>query len=288
MRAGPLDSPHGQDREAARRGRAHRRGSDRGASAAPCGVADAGRRRRGREATRQGQADRPGTARHPDGSGLVRGDRSVRGASGARLRDGGQAAAGRRHRDRLRHDRRPQGVRRVAGLHGLRRLDGRGARPEGLQGDGPRAADRRAVHPDQRLGRRADPGGRGEPRRLRLHLRAQRARQRRDPADQRDHGAVRRRRRLLPRDHRLHLHGEGDLAHVHHRPRRDQDRHRRGRHDGGAGRRDDPRDPVGRGLVRRRGRRGRAACACATCCRSCRRTTSRTRRRTPRPTIPSA
>ena len=39
----------------------------------------------------------------------------------------------------------------------------------------------------------------------------------RDPADQRDHGPVRRRRRLLPRDHRLHLHGEGDLAHVHHR-----------------------------------------------------------------------
>ena len=32
------------------------------------------------------------------------------------------------------------------------------------------------VHPDQRLGRRADPGGRREPRGLRLHLRAERAR----------------------------------------------------------------------------------------------------------------
>ena len=48
----------------------------------------------------------------------------------------------------------------------------------------------------------------------------------RDPADQRDHGAVRRRSRLLPRHHRLHLHGEGDLAHVHHRSRGDQVRHR--------------------------------------------------------------
>ena len=52
--------------------------------------------------------------------------------------------------------------------------------------------------------------------------------QRRDPADQPDHGPVRRRRRLLAGDDRLHLHGQGDLAHVHHRPRRDQDGHRRG------------------------------------------------------------
>ena len=48
----------------------------------------------------------------------------------------------------------------------------------------------------------------------------------RDPADQRDHGALRRRGGLLPRDHRLHLHGEGDLAHVHHRSRGDQVGHR--------------------------------------------------------------
>ena len=158
---------------------------------------------------------------------------------------------------RVRHDRRAQGVRRLAGLHRVRRFDGRGARTEGLQGDGPRTADRRALHPDQRLRRRADPGGRRVARRLRLHLRAQRARLGRDPADQRDHGPLRRRRRLLPRDHRLHLHGEGDLPHVHHRPRRDQDGDRRGRDDGGARRRDDPRDAVRRRLVRRRGRRGR-------------------------------
>jgi propionyl-CoA carboxylase beta chain len=34
------------------------------------------------------------------------------------------------------------------------------------------------------------------------------------------------RRGLLPRDHRLHRHGRPDLAHVHHRARRHQDRHR--------------------------------------------------------------
>ena len=39
----------------------------------------------------------------------------------------------------------------------------------------------------------------------------------RDPADQRDHGPLRGRRRLLARDDGLHLHGEGDVAHVHHR-----------------------------------------------------------------------
>ena len=48
----------------------------------------------------------------------------------------------------------------------------------------------------------------------------------RDPADQPDHGAVRRRGGLLAGDHRLHLHGQGDLAHVHHRARCGQDGHR--------------------------------------------------------------
>ena len=51
---------------------------------------------------------------------------------------------------------------------------------------------------------------------------------RRHPADLADHGPVRRRRRLLARDHRLHADGRGDLAHVHHRPGRDQDGDRRG------------------------------------------------------------
>ena len=95
-----------------------------------------------------------------------------------------QAAARRRRRHGLRHDRRAQGLRGVAGLHGLRRLDGRGRSPQKVCKVMDLAlADRRAVHPDQRLRRRADPGGRRVARRLRLHLRAQRARERRDPAD---------------------------------------------------------------------------------------------------------
>jgi hypothetical protein len=43
--------------------------------------------------------------------------------------------------------------------------------------------------------------------RLRRHLPAERAELRRHPADQRDHGPVRRRRRLFARHDRLHLHG---------------------------------------------------------------------------------
>ena len=50
---------------------------------------------------------------------------------------------------------------------------------------------------------------------------------RRPPALARD-GAVRRRRRLLARDDRLHPDGRGLVVHVHHRPRRGEDRHRRG------------------------------------------------------------
>ena len=84
---------------------------------------------------------------------------------------------------------------------------------------------------------------------------------RRDPADLADHGRERGRARLLPRAHRLRGDGRPDLAHVHHRPGRDQDRHRRGRRLRGARRR-----PHAQHQVR------------AT------RTTSATTRRTPSPT----
>ena len=77
---------------------------------------------------------------------------------------------------------------------------------------------------------------------------------RRDPADQPDHGPVRRRRGVLAGDHRLHLHGQGDLAHVHHRPRRDQDGHRRGSRLRGARRGDVAQHEVRRRAVRLRGR----------------------------------
>ena len=79
-----------------------------------------------------------------------------------------------------------------------------------------------------------------------------------------DHGPVRGRRRLLAGDDRLHLHGQGDLAHVHHRPRGDQDGHRRGGRVRGAGRRDDPQLEVRRRPLRRRGRGAAASRTSAT------------------------
>ena len=72
-------------------------------------------------------------------------------------------------------------------------------------------------------------------------------------------GAVRRRARLLPRAHRLHRDGRPDLAHVHHRSGRDQDRHRRGRDVRGPRRRAHAQHQVGQRPLhgRRRGRRPR-------------------------------
>ena len=156
-----------------------------------------------------------------------------------RLRHAEEPPVGRRGRHRPRHDRRPPRVRLLAGLHRLRRLARRGHGREDVQDHGPGGQDRLPGDRHQRLRRRADPGGRRLARRLRRRLPAQRQLLGRDPADQPDHGPVRGRRRLLARDHRLHLHGEGDLAHVHHRPRRDQDGHRRGGRLRGARRRDD-------------------------------------------------
>ena len=159
-------------------------------------------------------------------------------------------------------DPRPQGVRLLAGLHRLRRHALRGLRREDLQGDGPRAPVRLPGDRDQRLGRRAHPGRRRLPRRLRRDLLAKRAGLGRDPADQPGHGAVRRRRRLLARDDRLRPHDRGDLLHVHHRAGGGEDRHRRGGHVRGARRCLDPRREVGRrplhGPQRGGGARGRA------------------------------
>ena len=136
--------------------------------------------------------------------------------------------AGRRRRHRLRHDQRPAGVRLQPGLHRLRRRAVRGARREDLQGDGPGDEGRRAGDRPQRLGRRAHPGGRGLARRLCRRVPAQRDGLGRGAADQHDHGAVRRRRGLLAGDDRLHLHGEGQLVHVRHRPRGGEDGDARG------------------------------------------------------------
>ena len=65
----------------------------------------------------------------------------------------------------------------------------RGACREDLQGDGPGDEGRRAGHRPQRQRRRAHPGRRGLARRLCRSVPAQRHGQRRDPADQPDHGA---------------------------------------------------------------------------------------------------
>ena len=61
---------------------------------------------------------------------------------------------------------------------------------------------------------------------LRRDLLAQRAGLGRDPADLADPRAVRRRCRVLARDHGLRADGRGNVVHVHHRPRRREDGHR--------------------------------------------------------------
>ncbi len=78
---------------------------------------------------------------------------------------------------------------------------------------------------------------------------------RRDPAALADHGPVRGRRGLLPGHHRLRDDGQGDLAHVHHGARRDQDGHGRGGRLRGPRRGDEPLDQVRRRALRGR-RRG--------------------------------
>ena len=167
--------------------------------------------------------------------------------------------ARRRRGHRLRHDQRPARVRVLAGLHRVRRVALRGARREDLQGDGPRDEGRRAGDRPQRLRRRAHPGRRRLARRLRRRVPAQRARLRRDSADLADHGPVRRRRRVLAGDDRLHLHGQGLVVHVRHRPGSGEDGHARGSHRRGAGRRDHAHDALGRRRPRVRDRRRGAA-----------------------------
>ena len=99
-----------------------------------------------------------------------------------------------------------------------------------------------------------------------------------DPPDQRDPRAVRRRCRLLARHDRLHLHGAGHLAHVHHRPRRGEDGDRRGRHARRARRRDEPRHQVRRRHLRRARREGLPRRGAPPAVVPARRTTSRSRR----------
>ncbi len=135
---------------------------------------------------------------------------------------------------------------------------------------------------------RPHPGGPGLPRQLRRHLPPQRDGLRCDPADQRDPRALCRGCRVLPRHDRLHLHGEGEVAHVHHGPRRGEDGHRRGGHPRGARRRHVPRIEERRVHLRGRRRGDRARGGALPPRASCRRTTSRSRRTSPPPTTPTA
>ena len=91
-----------------------------------------------------------------------------------------------------------------------------------------------------------------------------------DPADQRDHGALRRGRGLFAGDDRLHLHGARLVLHVRDRAGRGEDGDERDRHRRGARRGADAHDEVlggGRGL---RERPGGAAWRCGGWSTSCR------------------
>jgi hypothetical protein len=123
----------------------------------------------------------------------------VRRAPLRRLRHAGQQDPRRRRGHRLRHDQRPPGVRVQPGLHRVRRRAERSPCREDLQGHGPGHEGRRAGDRPERLGRRAHPGRRGLARRLCRRVPAQRDGQRRDPADQHDHGPLRRRRGVFAR-----------------------------------------------------------------------------------------
>ena len=122
--------------------------------------------------------------------------------------------------------------------------------------------------------RRPHPGGRRRARPVRRDLPPQRPRLRASiPQISPDRGPVRGRRGLLPRDHRLHGHGRPDLAHVHHRPRRDQDGHRRGRRLRGAGRRPHPQHHAPASRTTWRPTRRTPSTTSRRCCRTCRPTT---------------
>ncbi len=100
--------------------------------------------------------------------------------------------------------------------------------------------------------RRPHPGGRRGAHPVRGDLPAQRRGLGRDPADLAHPRPLGGRRRLLPRPDGLHRHGGRHVEHVHHRARRDQDGHRRGRGLRGARRRRHAQHEVRRGALPRR------------------------------------
>ena len=101
------------------------------------------------------------------------------------------------------------------------------------------------------------------PPQLRWDLLPERPRLGRRAADQRHPRPVRRWRRVLPGHDRLHLHGARDQPHVHHRPRRREDRDGRGGDSRAAGRSDEPRDTLRCRHFRRPRTRRPASTTCA-------------------------
>ncbi len=129
-------------------------------------------------------------------------------------------------RHRVGHRRRAHRLRLRRGLHRVRGQPGTGGGRQDLQGDGPGDGHRRSADRAQGFRRCPHPGRGGRPRRIRQDLRTQRPGLGCDPADLGDHGTLRRRRRLLPRHHRLRVSGRRHLTSVHHRTGCDQGRHR--------------------------------------------------------------
>ena len=157
-----------------------------------------------------------GTARErlslPARRGLLPGDRRPRHPRLHRLRHGREALPRRRGRLRVRQDQRPAGRRLRPRLHRPRRLLLRRAVAEDLPAPGPGARERDPADRPQRLGRRAHPGGRPQPGRLRRGVHAQRAVLRGHPADLGRARALRGRRGLLAGAHRLRDHDRAPRA----------------------------------------------------------------------------
>ena len=190
----------------------------------------------------------------------------------------------RRRGHRHRHDRRPTGRRVQPGRHGVRRLARRGVRREDRQGHGPRRS--RPACP--MIGINDGGGARIQEGVVALGLYGEIfVRNVRssgvDPADLADHGPVRGRGGVLPRDHRLHVMVDGTSHMFITGP--DVIKTVTGEdvemEDLGGGRAHNTKSGVAHYLGRRRGRT--RSPTSRSCCRSCRATTCPTRRRSPRP-----
>ena len=162
-------------------------------------------------------------------TGDVPGGSALREAPLHALRAGREGDPRRRRRHRLRDDQRPDRLCRRPGLHQRRREPRGDARKKDLEGDGYGGRRPEALHLDQRLRRRPDPGGGPFAGGVWRHLLPQFNRLGLHPPDHGDHGTHGGRRGLLPRPDGLDLHGQEEQLHVHHRPRGDQGGHRRRR-----------------------------------------------------------